>query len=325
MPKYISCRVIKIKTGQDASNLTKHGNRMKGFDGKSKIDRSRTELNEHHTYCNDSMQWIRQDSCPNYHKLLNERCKDQGAKRPKNGVFGTEMLMTASPEVFHDTDGNICDKKAAQWAEDCRAVAQEQYGGMIVASRLDMDETTPHISFFILPTYEKTYGGEKRKSKRERKPKTAVSHNSVFGGRDQYSKLQDWLAEGLQAKGWNVNRGIPVEITRAANMRPDGQAYHKMMEMQRVYRKKLDDMNTREKLIVNFIGRFLKSTHQYLPKKATNTLTEFLLKLKKGIAPLPDAEQHLLESLSRRSAPKSSDLVRDVSPEPAAPAYTPKM
>ena len=83
----------------------------------------------------------------------------------------------------------------------------KRYPGQVAAARLDLDETTPHFSVFLLPMYRKEYMGEERKS--SRKPRLTISHNQVFGTPDKLSALQDWAAETMQETGHTLERGEP--------------------------------------------------------------------------------------------------------------------
>jgi len=250
--KFISVRTKKIRTLGDAANFTRHGKREKGSFAKSKVDLERTYLNMHFAWDQDVEGLDEVAACPDYGKALEDRRKAVGAKGTKNGAVGTEMMFTCSPEVLRGPDGQIDLDKSRQWARDCIELAEQKYPGMCVAARVDLDETTPHASVFILPTYEKTYGGEKRKS--TRKPKRGVSHNKVFGGRADHSLMQDWLADGLVKKGWNVERGIPVEITRAKNFRPDGQMYQLLKDWWMKLKKREADVKKRENHAAGMYG-----------------------------------------------------------------------
>lgn len=250
--KFISVRIKKIRTMTDASNLTRHGRREKGSFAKSAVDLERSHLNMHFAWDQDLEELDQVETCPDYGQALEARRELLGAKRAKNSSVGTEMLFTCSPDVLRGSDGAIDLDKSRKWARDCMKLAEEKYGSMCVAARVDLDETTPHVSIFILPTYEKTYSGKKRQS--TRKPKTAVSHNKVFGGRSDLSLMQDWMADSLVKKGWNVERGIPVAITRAKNFRPDGQIYKTMRNWWKNLQKREASIEKREKHAAGMYG-----------------------------------------------------------------------
>lgn len=266
---YSCVRVKKIKSATDAQNLTRHGQRAKGSFKASAVDLDRSHLNGHFVFDADAVNFKQVDECPDYRELLDTATKRLNAKRPKNGVFGTEMMFTASPDLFKDKEGNVDIDQARAWGDACLELARDKYGAKCVAARLDLDETTPHLSVFILPTYRKSYSGEKRKSTRG--DKWAVSHNKVFGGPDDLSLLQDWAADGLKAKGFDVERGRPKEITRAINFRPDGQIYQHLVSM---WRKLKDKEKSLEKRAVVFdkLAKIFKKEADSLSPQGRNAI-----------------------------------------------------
>ncbi|MEC8195745.1 MAG: plasmid recombination protein [Pseudomonadota bacterium] len=322
---YSSVRVKKIRAAVDARNLSRHGAREKGSFRQSAVDLKRTHLNRHWAFDFDGHHLAEVEQCPDYRDLLERVMKAQKAKRPKNGTFGTEMLFTASREFFLDAEGRVDQGKASAWAEACIEMAQEKYPGLCAAARLDMDETTPHLSIFVMPVYEKTYGGEKRQSKRKRAPRRAVSHNRVFGGRGDLSNLQDWAADGLQARGFELSRGIPVEITRAKNFRPDGQLMKRMEEADRKIRAREAAVAKREKQMDLFEGWLrqiavaLQPQMHLLPKNLLGPIRKITAHIEKerANAPSPTPAPALDDQIIDRDRASSSD---PLPPEPDAPA-----
>ena len=311
---FSAVRVRKVRTSSDAVNSTKHGQRKKGYLGKSRIDPERTHLNQHWVFDNDAQGLERVAECPNYHKAIEDRRKQVGATRAKNGVFGTEMMFIASRDVFLGDDGQIDDEIAAKWAKDCLELAEKKYPGMCVAARLDLDETTPHLSIFMMPHYEKTYGGEKRQSKRVRKPKVTLSHNKVFGGPDNLSHLQDWAADGLKNRGWDVNRGIPVEVTRAKNARPDGAAYAVIIDIWQKLKRREEYLARRDEKItawVEQVSQALMPFRDLMPEKLRTGL-DFLISAfeKEKLEPTEHPDVLIKKALSRK---------KERIDEPAAP------
>ena len=82
-------------------------------------------------------------------------------------------------------------------------------GWRIACWRLDLDETTPHFSVFVVPYYEK---------KLKQGPKTCVSVRKHFGTRDKLSALQDWI--GCVCAPLGLCRGRPVGVTHARHVAP---------------------------------------------------------------------------------------------------------
>ncbi|MDC0657409.1 plasmid recombination protein [Leisingera sp. SS27] len=253
---YSCVRVQKIRTAADARNATRHGRRARRSFGKSAIDLDRTHLNCHWSFDPDTQDLESVEECPDYREALEIRRDQLRAKRAKNGAFGTEVMFTASPSLFLTAGGAIDLDQAKAWAEACLGLAQKRWPGMCVAARLDLDETTPHLSVFIIPVYEKSYSGKKRQTKRA--PRRAVSHNKVFGGPDDLSRLQRWAADGLQTRGFDVQRGRPVQVTRARHFRPDGDIYKRLTAVWRQIKKREDDLRARETMINSWMQEVVK-------------------------------------------------------------------
>ena len=292
---YSCVRIKKIRTATDAQNATRHGRRERGSFGKSAVDLERTPLNCHWSFDPDTQELERVGEGIDVGAALETRREQMKARRPKNGTFGTEMMFTASPALFHGPDGKVDNDQAKAWAKACLDLAQEKYPGMCVGARLDLDETTPHLSVFIMPVYEKTYGGEKRKSKRA--PRRAVSHNKVFGGPDDLRLMQDWAADGLKARGFDVSRGRPVEITRAANFRPDGAIYEKLGQVWRRLRAREQKLDQRERVISGWmkeVGKALLPLRENLPRNLLPGLDHIAKTLdEKSIRPTPGPDEQL--------------------------------
>lgn len=208
MEHKIAIRVKPLKRWSDVSNATRHGKRD---DPSKHVDRSRTHLNQHWRFTKTSkkdgtVQWgmNRGEAPVDIAEAFQAIAEEGNLKWRKNAIVGTEMLFIASPDFF-GPPGPARDKKAEAWSLDCLRAALSKYPGQVAAARLDLDETTPHFSVFLLPTYEKSYEGEQRKS--TRKPKKTISHNQVFGTPEQLSALQDWGARVMQAAGHKLARG----------------------------------------------------------------------------------------------------------------------
>ena len=221
MTQYVSVRVKKVRTAGDLANFTRHARREPGSFKKSLIDQDRSHLNKHWQFDRDAESLEECDvSQVDYGDAVEKLRQMNKARRAKNSSMCTEMLFTASPGFFKGPDGAIDQGKAERWFQACLEAAQERYPGMVAAARLDLDETTPHGSVFILPMYEKSYSGEKRKSTRA--PRRAVSHNKVFGGRQDYRNLQDWAGRVMSQHDFDLVRGRPIEETRLKNFPPAG-------------------------------------------------------------------------------------------------------
>lgn len=210
MADKIAVKVKPLTQWSDVSNATRHGRRD---DPAKHVDRSRTHLNQHWiaakiTKKDGTVQWgmNKSEEAVDIAEAFKATAEGANLKWRKNAIVGTEMLFIASPGFF-GPPGAARNKKAEEWSLDCLRAAMKKYPGQIAAARLDLDETTPHFSVFLLPAYAKSYGGEKRQS--TRKPKPTISHNQVFGKPEQLSALQDWAAAEMKAAGHKLERGNP--------------------------------------------------------------------------------------------------------------------
>lgn len=272
-PTYSCVRIKKIRTATDARNAYRHGARIRGSFGKSAVDLRRSHLNQHFTFNPDAFEFEQVAQCPDYREEIEARRVAAGARRPKNGTFATEVMFTASPSLFKSDDGSVDLERARSWARACLDISQEKYGNQCIAARLDLDETTPHLSVFILPMYEKTYGGANRRS--SRKPRRTVSHNKVFGGPDDLRKMQDWAAVQLKAKGFDVVRGRPVEETKARNFQPDGRRHEDLQKMQEALKEKEEKLNAILKAL-KIVGRAFRAEEQKLSPSMRGLLRQLL-------------------------------------------------
>lgn len=196
---YIAVRVKPLKKWSDVANAARHGRRD---DPAKHVDRSRSHLNRHWAVTG-SCEFEEQDEAADIELAFSITAGLADAKWRKGAIVGTEMLFIASPQYFHgvEADAPLNTPLVNKWAEDCLTAAHAKFPGQIAAARLDMDETTPHLSVFMLPMYEKAYEGEKRRSERPRRPRKAISHNQVFGEPEKLVALQDWIAVEMIVHG----------------------------------------------------------------------------------------------------------------------------
>lgn len=116
---------------------------------------------------------------------------DSLSKKPRStAVHGFEVLMTASPEAFHERNLNVEEfsRLAIAWAKE------EFAGATIIGACLHLDEKTPHIQMIVVPT--------------ERKPDGTLSLNcrKYLGDKEKLSEMQTRFADALAPLG--LDRGI---------------------------------------------------------------------------------------------------------------------
>lgn len=243
MTNKIAIRIKPLKKWADVANMTRHGLRK---DPARHVDRTRTMLNEHWVMNEDISKLKRVSEGADLRKCFEHLGKAMGAKWRKSAAVGTEMIWIASPEFFNEAGpkgSKEQDSLAHEWAVACLKATVKKYPSMVAAARLDLDETTPHLSVFLLPMYEKPIRKARENSpeliareflndpqnkdeaallaahqavvdkadakRAKRKPSRTVSHGTHFGNRQQLSDLQTWAFAAMQARGYDLERGTP--------------------------------------------------------------------------------------------------------------------
>jgi len=221
MSNKIAIRVKPLKKWADVANMSRHGKRE---DPAKHVNRDRTIQNIHFSFTED--ETTRSDrgevthngdfgivehgegECLDITEEFEALADRTGAKWRKGAIVGTEFMFLASPDFFEGERGSKERREhARKWAHDCMHEMRKKYPMQMACARLDLDEKTPHLSVFMLPTYEKSYNGPERQSKRRRAPRKAISHNQVFGTPESLSELQDWAAKAMKRQGYELARG----------------------------------------------------------------------------------------------------------------------
>jgi len=196
---YAILRVERLKTYKDVDNATQHGRRT---DSGTHYDSARTALNRH---------WLGTERVAepvDWGRAIEDAVSAQHLHVRANGAVAAELLLAASPDFFIGPDGEIDAEKLDRWVEANLAWLHRRFPGMVLAVRLDLDESSPHLAVQLLPIYEKT---TKHTAAR------AVSYRKVFCGADkaataaQMVALQDDYAAAMAPFG--LERGVPKAIT----------------------------------------------------------------------------------------------------------------
>ncbi len=118
----------------------------------------------------------------------------QQRKIRTDAVYAVEILLTASPEYFRPDDpskyGDYQADKLADWTEASVKWLKTEYGDRIVRAELHLDEATPHIHAYLVPTDE---NGQ-------------LNCKKIFGGRAKMFAFQDSYAAATQHLG--LERGV---------------------------------------------------------------------------------------------------------------------
>jgi hypothetical protein len=119
---------------------------------------------------------------------------EQRRKIRLDAVYAVEILLTASPEYFRPNDpskyGDYQVDRLDSWAKASQDWLQREYGNKIVRAELHLDEATPHIHAYLVPTDE---NGQ-------------LNCKKIFGGRAKMFAFQDSYAAATQHLG--LERGV---------------------------------------------------------------------------------------------------------------------
>jgi Plasmid recombination enzyme len=119
---------------------------------------------------------------------------EQRRKIRPDAVYAVEILLTASPEYFRPNDpskyGDYQVDRLDSWAKASKDWLQQEYRDKIVRAELHLDEATPHIHAYLVPTDE---NGQ-------------LNCKKIFGGRAKMFAFQDSYAAATQHLG--LERGV---------------------------------------------------------------------------------------------------------------------
>lgn len=119
---------------------------------------------------------------------------EQQRKIRTDAVHCVEILLTASPEYFRPDDpsryGEYQADKLENWTEATLRWLKREYGDKIVRAELHLDEATPHIHAYLVPTDE---AGQ-------------LNCKKLFGGRAKMFAFQDSYAAATKHLG--LERGV---------------------------------------------------------------------------------------------------------------------
>lgn len=93
-----------------------------------------------------------------FSKKLSEYYEKRDVKVKKNSVMGVDLICTTSPEWWGDwrNDPKL-EEKLLKWQNSQYEYVKKTFGeDAILSCVLHLDETTPHLHFFISPEHEKS-------------------------------------------------------------------------------------------------------------------------------------------------------------------------
>ena len=148
-------------------------------------------------------------------------------KYRKDAVLAVEYVMTTSPEWWEQAS----DRDQAAFLEKSEAWLKDKYGEQnIIALVVHRDETTPHVSAFVVPRTAdgrlsaKEFIGSADKMRRDQtsfadRVKDLGLQRGVKGSRATHTTIQRWY-EGLSAKTPPVPSVSVPEPTAMARINP---------------------------------------------------------------------------------------------------------
>ena len=178
-PNYAIFRIAKLKSKASIRNAIKHAFRTARFTPNA--DPQRKNANR--------VLWGEPAPTPEIYDRIDN------APHRKDSVHCIEVLMTASPEAFKD----MSKKEFKDWVNKSCNHLLRQFGknadgkSNVLSMVLHMDETTPHISAFVVPEDPET---------------GRLNAKRWLGGRDKMRALQDHYHNAVKDCLGGLTRGV---------------------------------------------------------------------------------------------------------------------
>ena len=184
-------------TRVDAQGSYIHNNRRSKGHSNKDIDPSRTHLN---FYCKkNELTYIKE-----FDKIKKEY-NLQGHIR-SNSIIMCEMMITSDNDFF---DKIGLEETKRYFKESYKFVCNYKNLGekYIVSATVHLDETTPHMHLVYIPViHTKDKDGNKIDK---------ICARDFWRGRNSYRELQNAFHEYITSKGFDLERGLPIEETGA--------------------------------------------------------------------------------------------------------------
>ena len=127
-----------------------------------------------------------------------------------NSIIMCEMMITSNNKFF---DKIGIEETKRYFKESYKFVCNYKNLGekYIVSAAVHLDETTPHMHLLYIPViHTKDEKGN---------PIDKICARDFWRGRDSYRKLQNAFHEYITSKGFDLERGLPVEETGAKHQK----------------------------------------------------------------------------------------------------------
>lgn len=224
---YAILRFEKIKTSAGINSINKHN------------DRSRSTPNANLEIQNLTLHG---DVNKSYLESFNEITKNMNIR--KNAVLGIECFMSASPEANFLEDKTQVKK----WAIESIDWLKKEFGtDNIIKSQLHLDESTPHLHTFIIPTKDKKLNCKHFLGTRDKLRKLQTNYYKVVSKYDLERGLEGSKSTHLDIKKFYtlLNEAIKKELPK-----------EKIFESAKNYKQRIKEEYT--KLYVKNINLELK-------------------------------------------------------------------
>ncbi|MBQ2836063.1 MAG: plasmid recombination protein, partial [Clostridia bacterium] len=188
-------------TRVDAQGSYIHNDRRSKGHSNKDIDPTRTHLN---FYCKENTQ--------TYIKEFDRMKKELDLKGNirSNSIIMCEMMITSDNEFFNKIG---LEETKRYFIESYKFVCNYKNLGEknIVSAAVHLDETTPHMHLVFIPViHTKDEQGNAIDK---------ICAKDFWRGRDSYRKLQNDFHKYVTSKGFDLERGLPVEETGAKNLK----------------------------------------------------------------------------------------------------------
>ncbi len=181
---YAIARIAKLKQ----ANIAGSGMHVSRGRNTPNADRSKLEDNQTLIHNDDRHLPLSEVVHNKIHSVEQQR------KIRTDAVYAVEILLTASPEYFRPDDpskyGEYQADKLAAWTRATVEWLEREYADKIVRAELHLDEATPHIHAYLVPTDE---NGQ-------------LNCKKIFGGRAKMFAFQDNYAAATKHLG--LERGV---------------------------------------------------------------------------------------------------------------------
>ena len=178
-----------------------HNDRKAKNHSNKDIDPTRTHLN---FYCKENeLTYIRE-----FDRMQKEL--DLKGNLRKNSIIMCQMMITSDNEFFKKIG---LEETKRYFIESYKFVCNYKNLGEknIVSAAVHLDETTPHMHLVFIPViHTKDEQGNAIDK---------ICAKDFWKGRDSYRKLQNDYHKYVTSKGFDLERGLPVEETGAKNLK----------------------------------------------------------------------------------------------------------